>query len=108
MAKASNKGAASNGLVASPLEFLEWACMCVALGATLYFLMHEPEDGVAQVLTAPMQKARTLAFVAALVGAVPGVGTILFRDGRRNLFAMAVLFNVIVLSFWALRFLMSA
>ena len=82
--------------------------MFVALGATLYFLMHEPEDGVARVLTAPMQKARTIAFVAALLGAVAGVGTIIARDGRRNLFAMAVLFNVIVASFWALRFLMGA
>jgi hypothetical protein len=92
----------------SPIEFLEWACMFAALGATLYFLLHEPEDGVARALTPQMHKARTIAYVAALLGAIPGVGTIIFHDGRRNLFAMAVLFNVIIACFWGLRFLMSA
>jgi len=108
VAKASNKGAASAEPIASPVEFLVWACMFVALAATLYYLLHEPEDGVATLLTDAMRKARTYAFGAAILGAVPGVGVILWRDGRRNLFAMAVLFNIIVASFWSLRFLMSA
>jgi len=80
--------------------------MVVTLCATLYYLLHEPEDGVVRLMEPRMQNARTIAFWAAVLGAVSGVATILWRDGRRNLFAMAVLFNVIVGSFWLMRSVM--
>jgi hypothetical protein len=38
---------------------------------------------------------------------VPGVRRILREGGEENLFAMAVLFNVILACFWILRFVLS-
>ena len=108
VAKAPTKGPTPAEPAASPVEFLSWACMFVALTATLYYLLHEPEDGVATMLNDTMRKARTVGFLAALLGGVPGVVAIVWRDGRRNLFAMAVLFNLIVASFWSLRLVMGA
>ena len=86
-----------------PAEVLVWVFLAVAAAATIYFLLREPEDGPA-VLDRAMAQARVLALAAALFGAVPGTWHILTRRGDRNLFAMAVLFNIILASYWTLRF----
>ena len=87
-----------------PAHIIVWVCMAVAIVGTLYFMMHEPEEGVPTTLSPPMHQARRVAFPAACLGAVVGTWYVLWGGGRENLFAMAVLFNIILTCFWLLRF----
>ena len=80
-----------------------WACMVVAIAATVYFILREPEEGVATVLDQHMLWARTLAVAGSFAGGAVGVWRVLTRGGGPELFGMAVLFNIIVACFWVLR-----
>ena len=91
----------------APVEVLVWIFLAVAVLATFYFLMREPEDGPAAMLDRPMAQARILALAAAVLGAASGLWRIFRHRGDPNLFAMAVLFNLILASFWTLRFILA-
>ena len=84
-------------------ESMIWVCLTIAAIATVYFLMREPEDGPVTQLPRAMAQARALALGAALLGAIPGIWHIIRRRGDPNLFAMAVLFNIMIASYWILR-----
>ncbi|MFP4058786.1 MAG: hypothetical protein ACLF0G_18105 [Candidatus Brocadiia bacterium] len=84
-------------------EALVWFFLVVAVMATLYFLMHEPEDGSAADLPSRLRQARVVALAASVFGAVPGVWQVVCWGGRQNLFALGVLTNVVLACFWILR-----
>lgn len=88
----------------APTEVLIWILLAIATLATFYFLLREPEDGIATTLDRSMSQARILALAASVLGAVPGLWRIFRRGGEPNLFAMAVLFHLILASYWTLRF----
>ena len=87
----------------APMEALVWMLFAVALVASLYVLMREPEDGAAAVAGRAIAQARMLAVAASVVGAACGVWRVMTRGGEENLFGVAVLFNVILGCFWILR-----
>ena len=87
----------------SMIESVVWICLTVAALATAYFLMREPEDGPMTVLPPAMARARTLALVTSLAGALAGIWRILTRRGDPNLLAMATLFNILLATYWVLR-----
>ena len=93
-----------------PIEVVVWVFFGIALAASLYFLLREPEDVARSVLDHSMVQARMLALAASVLGAAPGLWRILTRGGepRENLFAMAVLFNLVLACFWALRYAFEA
>ncbi len=88
-------------------EAAVWILLAVAGLATVYFLMREPEDGPVTALPRAMAQARALALVASCLGTIPGLWHIL--RGRRdpNLFAMAVLFHLMLACYWILRITLS-
>jgi hypothetical protein len=85
------------------METFVWACMAVAVAATLYFLLREPEDGNPAPLAQRMAQARMLALGASALGGVPGLWQVVRQGGGEKLFGMAVLFNVILACYWILR-----
>jgi len=85
------------------VESAVWALFAVAVAATAYFLLREPEDSTAASLDSAMATARLLALGAGVVGGALGVWHVLRRGGGQNLFAVAVLLNVIVGCYWILR-----
>lgn len=95
--------AGSDGFATSPIEAVVWIALAVAALATVYFLLREPEDGIALQLDPPMMQARRVALVAALVGALPGIWHVLRTHTDQRLFAMAVLFNLMIACYWVLR-----
>lgn len=104
MGKASD-GAGEAGEL-KVLEGFVWVCLAVAVLATVYVLMQEPEDGVPKPWDAPLARYRLAAFAASVLAGFVGVGRILARGGGPGLLGMAVLFNVVLAAFWALRFLL--
>lgn len=93
------------------VEGLVWVCFAIAAVATVYVLMKEPEDAPPRQWDADLLRHLTriqvAAFAAAVLAGLVGLGRILTRGGGQGLFGMAVLFNVILASFWALRFLLA-
>lgn len=87
----------------SSLQIAVWALLAVAVLATVYFLMREPEDGPPVALSRAMAQARALAVAASCLGAVPGLWHVLRGRGDPNLFGMAVLFHVMLACYWILR-----
>jgi len=85
------------------VEILVWVCFAIAAGATLYFLMREPEDGPLMRLERALANARAVALAASLLGIGPGIWYIWRHGGAQALVAMAVLFNIILASFWLVR-----
>ena len=94
-------GAAS--FVSSPVDAVVWIALAVAALATVYFLLREPEDGIALQLDARMIQARRVALAAAVIGTLPGIWRVFRTADDRNLFAMAVLFNLMIACYWILR-----
>jgi hypothetical protein len=86
------------------MEIVVWVLFAVAAVVTAYVLVNEPEEGPPIPADPAAANARYVAFAAAAIGAFVGVQQILREGGRRNLFAMAVLFDIIMASFWVLRF----
>jgi hypothetical protein len=86
------------------IQSIVWVCMYVAVAATLYYLMKEPEDAAPAVVDPRMGFARLAALVVSIAGALLGVARVLSRGAGPGLFGMAVLFNVIIGCFWILRF----
>ena len=92
-------------------EGFVWVCLAVAVLATVYVLMKEPEDGPPKF--AELELARHLsrfefaALGASGLAALVGLGRVLSRGAGQGLFGMAVLFNVLLACFWALRFLLA-
>jgi len=102
-----NKGKDSEGFGwAAILEGLVWACLAAAVIATVYVLMQEPEDGPPRLWEAPLANYRVLALAASGLAGLIGVVCVAARGGGPGLFGMAVVLNVIVACFWALRFLL--
>lgn len=104
VSKETSGNAAAGGV--SALEALVWACFAIAAVATVYVLMKEPEDGPPLLWDAPMVRYRIAALAASGIAALMGVWRVVARGGGRGLFGMAVVFNVILAGFWALRFLL--
>ena len=97
------KAGADEALDLALVPMVVWACMFAAMAATLYFLLKEPEDGVTVALDHAMSMARSIAVGTSVAGSILGVWRVV-RDGAGpDLLGMAVLFNVIVACFWALR-----
>lgn len=92
----------------APMEALVWILFAVALMASLYVLMREPEDGVAAAAGHAIAQARMLAVAASVLGAACGVWRVVTRGGDENLFGMAVLFNIILGCFWVLRMVLES
>ncbi len=90
------------------LEGFVWVCLAVAVLATAYVLMQEPEDGPPQLWEAPLATYRLAALGASSLAALLGLGRVLTRGGGPGLLGMAVLFNVVLACFWALRFILKA
>jgi len=86
------------------IQSIVWVCMYVAVAATLYYLMKEPEDPVPTPMDPRMGFARLAALVVSIAGALLGVPRVLGRGAGPGLFGMAVLFNIIIACFWILRF----
>ncbi|HUT32029.1 MAG TPA: hypothetical protein VNE39_01000 [Planctomycetota bacterium] len=103
MSKGKESGAGAELPMA---EGLVWVCLAVAALATVYVLMKEPEDGAPQLWDQPMVRFRVAALAASAVAGLVGLGRVVWRGGGQGLFGMAVLFNVILACFWALRFLL--
>lgn len=99
---AKDKAKSSAGDVAV-VEVIVWACLAVAAGGTVYFLMKEPEESVGTFLDQGMEYARGFATAGAVLGSVVGVLWVLLRGGGQNLFGLAVLFNLIIASHWGVR-----
>lgn len=89
------------------MEIVVWALCVVALLATAYILINEPEEGPPIPSDPTAANSRYLALAAAAIGACVGVRHILREGGGRNLFATAVLFNLILACFWAMRFILA-
>ena len=85
------------------LDSAVWILLAIAALATAYFLMREPEDSFLTPLAPAMRQARAVGLGASLLGALPGICRIVTRRGDPNLFAMAVLFNILLASYWTLR-----
>jgi len=88
---------------ANGLEGLVWACALVAVGATLFFLMREPEKGD---LPHRLVQARMIAAGASWLGAALGVWRVILFGGGPNLFGLAAFFNLLLACYWAMRFLL--
>ena len=88
------------------VEIIVWVLFVGALLATAYVLINEPEEGPPNLAPAAAN-SRYLAMAAAAIGASVGVRQILREGGARNLFAMATVLNLIMASFWALRFILA-
>ncbi len=104
MSKANDSGAAG-GLPL--LEGFVWVCFAVAAAATLYVLMQEPEDGTPPLWDLPLARYRVAALGASALAGLAGLGRLVARGGGPGLFGMAVVLNVILACFWALRFLLA-
>jgi len=98
------KRAGEGGESPPPVEIIVWVLFVVALLATAYVLVNEPEEGPPIPSDPTAANSRYLALAAAAIGAFVGVQQILREGGGRNLFAMAVLFNIIMACFWVMRF----
>ena len=90
---------------------LVWLCLAVAVAATVYVLMEEPEimkeHGRTKFWEVPLVHYRWAALAASLLAGLVGSGCVVWRGGGPGLFGMATLLNVILACFWALRFLLS-
>ena len=101
---------AGEAAMPDPIEVLVWIFFAVALLGTLYCLMREDPEG-SQATVAHRAQERTqaqvrmLSLVVAALGAGCGLWQVFRHGGAQNLFAMAVLFNIILACFWGLRFL---
>ncbi len=84
-----------------------WVAFAVAAAATLFVLLKEPEDGAPQLWDAALVRYRLAALVASAAAGLAGVVRVLWRGAGPGLFGMAVLFNVVIACFWALRFLLA-
>lgn len=84
-------------------EMAVWTLFAIALAATLYILLKEPEEGP-PTLDEFTANFRVVALGAAALGGGIGLDRILRQSGGQNLFAMAVLLNLIMACFWILRF----
>ncbi len=80
-----------------------WACAFMAVGATLFFLMREPERGE---LSRRLVQARMIAAGASWLGAALGVWRVVLFGGGPNLFGLAAFFNLLLACYWAMRFLL--
>lgn len=100
MSKANESGAL-------PLiEGFVWVCFAIAAAATLYVLMQEPEDGTPPLWEMPLARYRVAALGASALAGLVGLVRLVGRGGGPGLFGMAVVLNVILGCFWALRFLL--
>ena len=88
---------------ADALASVVWVCAFIAIGATLFFLMREPEKGA---LPARLLQVRLVAACASWVGAALGVWRVVLFGGGENLFGMAAFFNLLLACYWAMRFLL--
>lgn len=93
-----------------PVEVMVWVLFLVAAAATVFSLLREQEDRPGIEPMRPAAHVQMLGVAAPAVGAAIGVWRILSRRGpaRENLFAMAVLFNLVLLSYWVLQLALSA
>ncbi|NQT50436.1 hypothetical protein HQ576_00205 [bacterium] len=89
--------------VVGPVDGIVWVLFAVAMVASLYVLIRGPEE-MSTPLTHTLVQVRMLALVASVLGAACGVWRILKRQGDDGLFGMAVVFNLILGTFWVLRF----
>ena len=88
---------------ADALASVVWVCAFIAIGATLFFLMREPEKGA---LPARLLQVRLVAACASWIGAALGVWRVVLFGGGENLFGMAAFFNLLLACYWAMRFLL--
>ncbi len=108
MSTSKSKRAGETDELPPAVEIVVWVLFVGALLATAYVLINEPEEGPPPKLSeSPVANYAYLALAAAGIGASVGVRHILREGGARNLFAMATLFNLIMASFWALRFILA-
>jgi len=87
-------------------EGLVWVCFAIAAAATVFVLMREPEAPVPPLRDMPLARYRLVALGASALATVVGVGRVVSRGAGPGLFGLAVLFNLVLASFWALRFLL--
>lgn len=86
------------------MEIAVWILFVVAVAATAYVLVNEPEEGPPIPSDPTAANSRYLALAAAAAGAVLGVQQILRKGSGRDLFGVAVLLNLILACFWVMRF----
>jgi len=84
-----------------------WGSLAFAAAVTLLVLLKEPEDGTPPLWDVPMLYWRIAALVVSAEASLVGIGRVLWRGAGPGLVGMAVLFNVIIACFWALRFLLA-
>ncbi|MBM4038238.1 MAG: hypothetical protein FJ290_06950 [Planctomycetes bacterium] len=93
------------------VEGFVWVCLAVAVLATAYVLMKEPEDSSPKPseveLVRYLSRFELAALGASGLAALAGLWRVLSRGAGQGLFGMAVLFNVVLACFWALRFLLA-
>jgi len=87
-------------------EGFVWVCFAIAAAATLYVLMQEPEDGTPPLWEMPLARYRVAALGASALAGLAGLARLVAKGGGPGLFGMAVVLNVILACFWALRFLL--
>jgi len=85
------------------VESVVWVCFVIALAASVYVLLHEPEDEPGAKIVQGLVQMRLVAVAASVLGAVCGVWRVLTRGADENLFSLAVLVCIILASFWLLR-----
>ena len=103
MSKANEPGAADELPL---LEGFVWVCFAVAAIATLYVLMQEPEDGTPPLWEMPLARYRVAALGASALASLAGLWRVVTRGAGPGLLGMAVVLNMILACFWALRFLL--
>jgi hypothetical protein len=106
-----NQGKATPGGSELPLaDGLVWVCLAVAVAATVYVLLKEPEDGTPKTwdpaLVSTLARFQAAALGASVLAGLAGLARVVSRGGGPGLFGMATLFNVILACFWTLRFLL--
>ncbi len=107
-----SKDKEAGGAAELPLaEGFVWVCLAVAVLATAYVLLKEPEDGPPRPteleLVRHLSRFELAALGASALAALVGIGRVAARGAGQGLFGMAVLFNVLLACFWALRFLLA-